>query len=151
MWYLSIRDSKAFTMNVGVNQEVSHENGQNALQLAAKYSESLELIRSFLQIHHSMVKKIGKYSHEIFSTTVGFLCRRPHFTSFYEMYECLVTADSSVEVVSDGIVCLFKLCEKTSCVDEAVLLARVKFLLQANLSFKICDDGKGILHYACEL
>jgi hypothetical protein len=45
MRYLSMRGSKAFSMSVSCSE--LYEGGRNTLQLAAQYSESVELIRGF--------------------------------------------------------------------------------------------------------
>lgn len=53
--YLSMRDLKAFCM-LNFPRYGGNEIGNNCLQLAAKYSENVELLMILLQIDHSMTK-----------------------------------------------------------------------------------------------
>jgi hypothetical protein len=91
-------------------------------------------------------------------TALGFLCKRSTpFVSFDAFFECLLVADNSVQVVSDGLVSLFLLYGKASCPDIVVAIGRVVSLLDANLSYSGADRNEGddftvveIFHYACK-
>jgi hypothetical protein len=150
--FLSMRDNKALTMSVSFGG--IYIGGSNSLQLAAEHSESVELISDLMQIDQSMVKKIVAESVTVIKrsvTALGFLCGRSHFTSFTGMYECLINADRSIEVVTDGLLSLFRFYGRSSCVDGQVqmVVAQVESLLKANSSFKSCRDNTIIFHGAC--
>jgi hypothetical protein len=80
-----------------------------ALHLVAQYSESLKLLKDVLQIDHEMTKLVTLVDRSInFSdrqiTLLGLLCSRPHFPTFDAMVLSLIEVNSSVEVISDGII-----------------------------------------------
>jgi hypothetical protein len=149
MRYLSISDSKAFTMSVSCC--VSYNGSRNALQLAAQYSESVELIRGLTQVDRFMAKNSKEFNLIKPVTALGFLCGRSHFTSFNEMFECLIATDSSIEVLNDGLLSSFRLYGRSSCADGQVqeVLAQVESLLKATSSFKSCNDCTTTVHGAC--
>jgi hypothetical protein len=149
MRYLSMRDSKAFTMSVSCHE--FYNGCMNSLQLAAQYCESVELIRDLMQIDQSMAKTVGELDLMRSVTALGFLCGRSHFPSFNVIYKCLIAADSSIEVVSDAVVSLFRLYGKSIFADDKVqvVLTQVRSLLKLNSGFKNGNDDTTIVFGAC--
>jgi ankyrin repeat protein len=145
MRYLSTHNNKAYTIRVCCGE--SYKGSRNALQLAAQFSESVDLIRDLMQIDQSMTNKVESYSNQRSVTALGFLCGRSHSTSFNEIYELLIAANSSVEVVIDDLWFLLRFHGKSSCSDGQiqVVLAQVESLLKANSSFKSCKDDVRLL------
>jgi hypothetical protein len=131
--FLSLRDSKTFTMRVCGGR--AYLGGMNSLQLAAEHSESVDLIMNLMQIDHMMLKE-GVQNHsntlEGSVSAFGFLCRRSHFISFNEMYECLLAADNSIGVVDDGLVSCFRLYGRSNGAGSQVVFTQVESLLKAN-------------------
>jgi hypothetical protein len=81
------------------------KSGRCALHLVAQYSESLELLEDILQIDHKMTKLVFEFEDTgEESTSLGFLCRRPHFPTFDAMVLTLIEVDSSVDVIYDGMI-----------------------------------------------
>jgi hypothetical protein len=66
-------------------------------------------------------------------TALGVLCERSVriFPSFNEMLECLLTADSSDEVVSDGLMKYFKSLKGSNYQDVEAVLSFIERLLKA--------------------
>jgi hypothetical protein len=85
------------------------KSGRCTLHLVAQYSESLKLLEYVLQINHKMVKMAAKTEK---ATPLGSHCRRPHFSTFDKMFLFLIRADSTVKVISDGIIQRMRLCRK---------------------------------------
>jgi hypothetical protein len=75
------------------------KGGRCALHLVAQYSESLELLKDILQIDQKMTNSVF----EAQITPLGLLCSRPHFPTFDVMVLSLIEVNSSVEVISDGM------------------------------------------------
>jgi hypothetical protein len=149
---LSMRDMKAFTMNICCTR--SYMDGFNALRLAAQYSESVELLKNLLQIDQSMTKGFFDDFYETRSfTSLGFLCERSLFDSFNEMLKCLLSANSSIEVMGDSLVSYFRsLSDKSDCPDIKKVLTLMKSLLEANSTIADYTDinGNCILHWASQ-
>jgi hypothetical protein len=74
-----------------------------------------------------------------------------HFFSFNEMFECLLSANSSVEVICDGLVSCFRSYGRSKNFDMEVVLALIESLLKANSTITDYLDsrGKNIFHWAC--
>jgi hypothetical protein len=157
MRYLSLRDMKSFTMSFR-EEDGDNPVGRNPLQLAAECSESVELLKSLMQIDHSMARcprnQIGYtsgYTKPV--TALGFLCERSQFSSFHDMFQCLIAADSSYEVVRDALICCFKFYGRSNCTDIKVVLALIESLLQANttiMNHEVGYENYKIFHWACE-
>jgi hypothetical protein len=81
------------------------KSGRCALHLDAQYSESLELVQDVLCIDQKMTQKLFEVEGtEKLCTPLGLLCRRPYFSTFEKIFLCLTEADSTVEVILDGII-----------------------------------------------
>jgi hypothetical protein len=151
---LSMRDMKAFTMLVCCGEY--YTDGLNTLQLAAQYSESVELLKNLLQIDQSMAKVVdhdcdGSINKRSF-TSLGFLCGRPHSIIFKKMIECLLEANSSIEVMRDSLVSYFRFYDgRSKHPDIKVMLIFIESLLDANSAFAtyIDSSGNNILHWVC--
>jgi ankyrin repeat protein len=120
------RDPKAFAL--------CDETGRSVLHLVAQYSESLELLQDVLQMDSKMTKKFidRKFSTDK-TIPLGMLCRRPSFSTYDKMLLCLVGVDSSVEVISNGIICCLQMHDRNhrqSREDSSVIL--LTNLLHAN-------------------
>jgi hypothetical protein len=109
-----MRDLKAFSICVVNETSAPHLlfSVYNALQLAAVSSESIELLRILLQIDQSMIKKtasISDGSQNSSASPLSCLCKRStsQFSTFNGMLECLMAADSSSEVLNEGILSSF--------------------------------------------
>jgi hypothetical protein len=150
--YLSMRDTKSFTMLV-IPVDQKHLGGLNSLQLAAEYSESLELLKNLMQIDQSMVQRNDENNNIIPITALGFLCGRSQFRTFNEMYKCLIAAESSVKVVLDSFKSCFRFYGRSNCTDSKVVLALIELLLEANsslLNVLNIQNGEGnIFHWVC--
>jgi hypothetical protein len=130
-------------------------SGRCALHLVAQYSKSLELLEDILQIDHMMTKVVSEsdYTREK-SSPLGFLCRRPHFPLFDAMVLCLIEVDSSVEVISNGMInhirsyddCLHQDISPGS--RGAKSLTLLGTLLDASQAVAEYDDSR-IFHEAC--
>jgi hypothetical protein len=97
--YFGLRDPKAFLL--------SDRSKRNTLHLVAKYSESLELLQTILQVDQTMTKgdcSYDGYERDPF-TPLGLLCERSDFSRFHEMLSCLIEVDSTIEVIYNGIIC----------------------------------------------
>jgi ankyrin repeat protein len=134
---------------------VSDQGGRFALHLVAQYSESLELLEDILRIDHKMTKMVFiDNDSEEEKTALGLLCRRSHFPTFDAMILCLIEADSSVEVIFDGIVSHIESYNK--CLSQeispgsrgAMSLLLFETLLHANSAVTKYDDS-WIFHLAC--
>jgi hypothetical protein len=150
MKHLSMCDMKAFRMSVVYTEDYEeYKGGRNSLQLAAEHSESVELLKDILQIDSLMAKKLDRHDYET-NIYLGLLCERSHFASFHEMLGILLAANSSAEVVTDGLASYFRFLEST-CLDMKVALAFIGSLLEANLGLMndVTDDGDNILHLVC--
>jgi hypothetical protein len=83
------------------------QSERNTLHLVAHYSESVKLLKTLLQIDEAMPTKdfcTGYYYDDCDSTKpLGLLCRRHEFPTFHEMVACLIAANSTAEVILDGI------------------------------------------------
>jgi hypothetical protein len=125
--YLSLRDLKAFSI---CRNEFSCIHGiTNNLELAAKYSENVELLKILLQIDQLMSRKYGFHQ-----SSLGCLCERSasRFSTFDSMFECLIAANSSVDVVIDGLLSCFKAYGSSDTIDIKELLAITESLLELN-------------------
>jgi ankyrin repeat protein len=132
--YLSMRDLKAFTI-------CSHEESwyssdiryTNALQLATKHSENVELLKILIQIDQSMTKMSSSSTFGRISA-LGILCKRSssQFSTFNSMLECLIIANSSADVVTDGLQSCFKSFKSSSIKDINALLAIMQLFLEGN-------------------
>jgi hypothetical protein len=122
-----------------------------ALHLVAQYSESLELLQNVLEIDPKMTNLVVE---EDDIRPLGKLCRRPHFPTFDKMVLCLIQVDSSVEVISDGIILCMEQYEK--CLSQIISpgssgkrsLTLIRNLLDANPAVTKYDDSY-IFHAAC--
>lgn len=126
--YLSIRNLKAFSMCI--HEEINGDRETlNTLQLVAENSESVELLRIILEIDQSMSKKTasGFVQHAL-----GPLCRRSasQFSTFYGMLECLLTANSDSEIVSDALACCFMSYAELNSIDINALIKVTELLLE---------------------
>jgi ankyrin repeat protein len=131
------------------------ESGRCALHLVAQYSENLEQLGGILQIDHKMTKIIYEIEDTGVETTpLGLLCSRPHFPTFDAMVSTLIEIDSSVEVISDGIIdhirsyndCLHQDTARGSRGAKSLILLGT--LLDANPAVAEYDDSN-IFHEAC--
>jgi acetolactate synthase regulatory subunit len=134
--YLSMRDLRAFSIcaiDESSYSDVSM-NVRNAIQLAAASSESIELLRILLQIDQSMMKKPESLISSKSKSALGYLCERSasQFSTFNGMLECLMTADSSSEVLNEGILSSFESNRESDSTDIKALLALIESLLEAD-------------------
>jgi hypothetical protein len=145
--YCCRRDPKAFTM--------CDEIGRSVLHLVTQYSESLELLQCILQMDSKMTNKFFEREgggQEI--TPLGLLCKRLHFTSFDKMLSCLIGVDSSVEVISNGMLglpetyCPFLHEDNVSESRDKDSLILFRNLLDANPNITKYNNAKA-LHKAC--
>jgi hypothetical protein len=142
MHRLGKREGGAYIMRV--------KRGRCALHLVAQYSESLELLEDIVQIDYKMTKLVS----EAGITPLGLLCSRPHFPTFDAMVLCLIEVDSSVEVISDGMI--KHLMSYEECLHQDILpgsrgaksLIFLGTLLDANPAVAEYDDSR-IFHEAC--
>jgi hypothetical protein len=133
------------------------ESDRCALHLVAECSESLELLEDILQIDHKMTK-LGLETEDTGEdiTPFGLLCRRPHFPTFDAMVSTLIEVDSSVEVISDGMINYLMSYENFFNQDTspgsrgAKSLILLGTLLDANPAVAEYDDSN-IFHEACML
>jgi hypothetical protein len=87
-----------------------YKGGTNALQLAVEHSESVELLKNLLQTDSSLTKTAHQFSGLAKpKTPLGFLCGKRAFSLnlFNEMFDCLLSANSSVKVVGDALASCF--------------------------------------------
>eukprot|EP00596_Hydrurales_sp_CCMP1899_P002978 CAMPEP_0119052964 /NCGR_PEP_ID=MMETSP1177-20130426/74095_1 /TAXON_ID=2985 /ORGANISM="Ochromonas sp, Strain CCMP1899" /LENGTH=94 /DNA_ID=CAMNT_0007032719 /DNA_START=779 /DNA_END=1059 /DNA_ORIENTATION=- len=89
--YFCIRDPKSFLL--------CDRSGRNALHLAAQYSESVELLQTLLQTDEGMAD--CDYDNQCVKP-LGMLCIRSEFLTFHDMVACLITVNSTVEVICNG-------------------------------------------------
>jgi hypothetical protein len=91
-----LRDPKAFVLCDCL--------GKSALHMVTQYSESLEVLQSVLQIDHTLTTKsvVGPFKEN--TTPLGLLCGRHSFSSFHEMFVCLIEVNSTLQVIYDGMV-----------------------------------------------
>jgi hypothetical protein len=101
--HLCLLNPKAFA--------ICDQSGRCALHLVAQYSESIELLQNILQMDCKMTKSfVDVKRNGMQITPLGLLCRRLYFATidksatFDKMISCLLEADSSVEVIYDGII-----------------------------------------------
>lgn len=85
-----------------------HQSKRNTLHLAAHYSESVEILKTLLQIDETIAMKdfcYEDYYDDFCNSTkpLGLLCRRREFPTFHEMVACLIEAKSTAKVIEDGI------------------------------------------------
>jgi hypothetical protein len=144
-----MRDMKAFTMSFRIEEDYI-QAGKNPLQLAAECSENVELLKNLLQIDHSMTQCRNGTNFTRPVTALGFLCGRSQFSSFHDMFHCLIAADSSYEVVRDALIFCFRFYGRSNCADIKVVLALIESLLQANTTIMNYEVGNyNIFHWAC--
>jgi hypothetical protein len=133
-----------------------NESGRFALHLVAQYSESLELLEDILKIDHKMTKVISESEDTgVVTTPLGLLCSRPHFPTFDAMVLSLIEVDSSVAVISDGMIHHLMSYDKGSHQDISPGSARgakslilLGTLLDANPAVAEYDDSR-IFHQVC--
>jgi ankyrin repeat protein len=134
---------------------VYDESGRTALHYVAQYSESLELLEDILQIDHKMTKLVDEIEDtEEERTPLGMLCSREDFLTLDAMVLCLIEADSSVEVIYDGII--YHLVSYNGCLHQdispgsrgAKSLLLLGKLLDANPAVAEYDDSN-IFNLAC--
>jgi ankyrin repeat protein len=140
---ICLRDPEAFVL--------CDQSGRCALHLAAQYSESLEMLQFILQIDRNMTKARDTID-EV--TPLGLLCRRCQFPTFHKMVACLIEIDSSVEVISNGILECFRSYSEwleqdiTTGSEGENSLFLLGNLLNVNPAVTNYDDS-GIFHEAC--
>lgn len=137
---------------------LDNENCKCALHLVAQYSQSLELLQDILQIDDRMTQMVFETKDTGEETTpLGILSKRIPFPTFDSMVLCLIEADSSMEVIHDGIInCLKSYEYHKFCLDHnispgsrgAKSLILLGTLLDANPTVLKYDDSH-ILHTAC--
>jgi ankyrin repeat protein len=139
---ICLRDPEAFVL--------CDQSGRCALHLAAQYSESLALVQFILQIDTNMTN----WSFREVMAPLSLLCRRLEFPTFDKMVKCLIEVDSSVEVVSSGIIGCFR--SFNDCLHQDVSIGSrgekslilLGILLDANPAVTNYDDSE-IFHEAC--
>jgi ankyrin repeat protein len=148
--YFCLRDPRAFALR--------DQSGRCALHLAAQYSESLELLQEILQIDSKMTKAMFSMQdifHRQNTTPLGLICRRLEFPSFDKMVLCLIEADSSVEVIHDGIICSYDKYDNSLHQDISPgsrgekILTLIQNLLNANPTVMKYNGTRNIFHEAC--
>jgi hypothetical protein len=134
---------------------VSDQGVRCALHLVAQYSDSLELLQDILRIYYRMTEMIFVTENtRVKLTPLGVLCRRPHISTFGTMISCLIEADSSVEVIFDGMNSHMK--SYAECLSQgtspgsrgAMSLLLLGTLLHANSAVSKYKDSC-IFHSAC--
>jgi ankyrin repeat protein len=113
------------------------------LHLAAKHSQSVELLQILLQLDKSVTKKKSASYDEIPHTPLGILCTEEESPVVRDMILCLIKVDSSVEVIEDAI---------RSCLIDGYIgrytLTLIELLLKANPEAAKCQNV-GIMHEIC--
>jgi len=138
--YLSESDPRAFTMEAVAYFTAEHSC--SALHVACMSPHRTEaLLRLLVQLDPSQMKAITW-----FGGPLGLLCQYAD-TLDERQFRCLVEADSSVEVVHDGI-CRY--IEKKSTFNDT-LMRTVAKLLEVNLAAALHkgDGGRNLAHVAC--
>lgn len=111
-------NSKAFQVRCTYDDDEDYDEGcpiqygMFPLHLAAKYSESVELLQALLQLDVSMTKrKTSKYSNTTTSTygntPLEILSGRKYFPTLLNLIRCLIQVDNSVQGMESAImICL---------------------------------------------
>jgi hypothetical protein len=110
-------------------------------------------MKNLLQIDQSMTKKIDHVlPYEGSKTSLGFLCGRSHISSVNKMLMCLLKANSTIEVVANGLVACFIFYRRFNSLDMEGVLALIESLLEANSTLMdyVTSDGDNILHLVCQ-
>jgi len=139
--HFSTLDPRAFTMKA-VDRATAAEHSFRALHIACKNTSRTEaLLRLLVQLDASQLKSFTKRGGPL-----GLLCENAD--SFEEQQlGCLLEADSSIEVVIDGIAGCFN--RSLTSKDRLQFLAR---LLEANPAAAQHKDhlGRNLAHRACD-
>lgn len=129
------------------------------LHLAAKHSESVELLQILLQLDVSIANK--KSSHDkVLGSPLSILCKRKYFPAFMDMVHCLIKVDKTVEVIENSIeYCLeshhsnYKSIEASSSITPVSVghktLTLIDTLLKANPEAAKCEN-EALMHNLCQ-
>jgi hypothetical protein len=101
--FLVGHNSMAFLKSRSSVHEEAEEYEIYPLHLAAKHSQSIELLQILLQLDQSVTKKKSASYGKIPHTPLGILCGRGESPVVMDMILCLIKVDRSVEVIEDAI------------------------------------------------
>jgi hypothetical protein len=133
------------------------QSERNTLHLASHYSESVELLQILLQIDETMPMKdfcSSDYYDDCDSTKpLGLLCRRREFPTFHEMVACLIAANSTAEVMLDGILGCLESYRDSESKDHQIYPGsrgeRTVILLEILLNLNVVEHFDTIFRSAC--
>jgi ankyrin repeat protein len=127
----------------------------HTLHLAAKHSESVELLQILLQLDKSVTKMKAAFSYEVLHTPLEMLCERTESAVVMDMILCLIEVDSSVEVI-EGAICS---CLSSGSIEQMsstqpgsighYKLTLITMLLNANLEAARCEN-EDLIHCICQ-
>lgn len=132
----------AFIISVGGIEQHYREFQVYPLHIAAKYSESVEVLQKLLQVDTKITSTSTNASHYPNEFALGLLCKREEFPGFRDMLSCLLIVDSSTVVIENAISYVIT-------AERSNSLTLIEMLLKANPEAAKCSH-RLLLHETCE-